>query len=78
MQQLIKRLTDAGRINEQVEKYTLLVDEAQKSHGALFFIEVDGRTYKVMVPAPVHEAVLKDGAPTAKGLLNHKEAMLLK
>ncbi|QBQ41296.1 hypothetical protein E2P86_09055 [Sphingobacterium psychroaquaticum] len=78
MQQLIKSLTEEKRLDELAAKYTLLIDESQKAHGALFFLEVKGRNYKIMVPAPHHEALLAKGAPKLHALLNHREAMLLK
>lgn len=78
MQSLTKLLTDAGRLSELAEKYTLLIDEGQKSHGALFFVEVNGRNYKIMLPAPHHEKLLENGAPKLKELIAHREAMLLK
>ncbi len=60
------------------EKYTLLIDEKNATNGALFFLEANGRSHKVIIAAPHHEALLKNGTPTIKAVLQHKEAMYLK
>ena len=78
MEQLIKLFTQHQLLNQPAEKYTLLVDENNIASGALFFLEANGRSYKVIVSAPHHTALLKDGAPTIKAVLQHKEAMFLK
>ncbi|GGH19327.1 hypothetical protein GCM10011418_23650 [Sphingobacterium alkalisoli] len=78
MDHIIKKLEKSNSINDIVTKFTLIVDENQLVHGALFFIPVDNRDYKVMIPAPYHEILIADVPPTYKKILNHKEALLLK
>lgn len=78
MKQLIKLLASTQGLNQPVTKYTLLIDDKEKLHGALFYLSIAGKTYKIMVPNPFHEELLKDGDPLAKQLLEHREAMLLK
>ena len=78
MKQLIKLLESSKSLDLPVHKHTLLIDEKKVLHGALFYVQHAGKTYKIMVPNPHHEALLKDGDPSAKQLLEHSEAMLLK
>ena len=78
MQHILKLVTEAKLANEKVKKYTLIIDEQQREHGALFFIEVKGKSYKVLLPSPYHQELLKDSDPTFQQVLSHREAMLLK
>ena len=78
MEQLLKLFSKHQLLNQPAEKYTLLVDEGQITNGALFFLAVNGKTYKVIIKAPYHEALLAKGIPTIKDLLEHREAMYLK
>jgi|GEM_PF-513971 len=78
MQGLLKLIADAKLWNEKATKYTLLVDESNNTHGALFFIEVKNRSYKILIPPPHHEQLFAQGDPTVRQVVQHKEAMLLK
>jgi len=78
MQQIIKLVQESKLGNEKVKKHTLLIDDKQQEHGALFFIDVKGKNYKILVPPPHHVALLQEGGPTYQQVLQHKEAMLLK
>jgi hypothetical protein len=78
MDHIIKKLEKTNSINDVTKKFTLIVDEHQVVHGALFFISVENRDYKVMIPAPFHEVLIANDPPTYKKILNHKEALLLK
>ncbi|NQD70791.1 hypothetical protein HP439_08685 [Sphingobacterium shayense] len=78
MEQLLKLLTANKMLNEPINKFTLLIDEDGSEHGALFFIEIGSRKYKIMIPSPHHKSLVENGSPTAKRIVDHKEAMLLK
>ncbi|HLS94433.1 MAG TPA: hypothetical protein VK017_02665 [Sphingobacterium sp.] len=78
MERLLKLLKEHKLLSAPAEKYTLLIDEQGREHGALFFIEIAGRSYKIMLPSPHHETFLRNTSPTVQQLLHHKEAMLLK
>lgn len=78
MEQLIKLFSKHQLLDQVAEKHTLLIDEKNVTNGVLFFLEANGKSYKVIVSAPHHEALLKDGTPTIRAVLNHKEAMYLK
>ncbi|TDS17690.1 hypothetical protein [Sphingobacterium paludis] len=78
MEQLHKLFSKHQLLKQPAEKYTLLVDENQISSGALFFLAVNGKTYKVIIKAPHHESLLAKGIPTIKDVLEHREAMYLK
>ena len=77
MLNLLKKITDLKLLDQPVAKHTLLIDEKMKTHGALFFVEIQGRTYKIMVPAPAHEQLLAQQPLPVKKLLDCKDAMLL-
>ncbi|MGO1243788.1 MAG: hypothetical protein ACTJHT_12525 [Sphingobacterium sp.] len=78
MEKLLKSLVENKMLNQPISKFILLIDEQGKEHGALFFIEVGKRNYKLTVPHPHHIALIKNGLPTAKQIVYHQEAMLLK
>ncbi len=78
MEQLIKLFSKHQMLAKPAEKYTLLIDENQITNGVLFFLPLEGKSYKVIVAAPHHEAILKNGTPSIKTVLEHKEAMYLK
>ncbi|WP_140938208.1 hypothetical protein [Sphingobacterium lumbrici] len=78
MDHIITKLEKTNTINNIAAKFTLIVDEHQIVHGALFFIPIENRDYKVMIPAPFHEALIANAPPTYKKILTHKEALLLK
>ncbi|GHE41854.1 hypothetical protein [Sphingobacterium griseoflavum] len=78
MEQLQKLFGKHQMLAHLAEKFTLLIDEKRTAGGVLFFLHLDGRTYKVMIAAPYHESILKNGTPTIKEVLEHKEAMYLK
>ncbi len=78
MQQVIKKLESLKRLNEKAEKFTEIIDENFLQHGVLFFIPLEKYEVKILIPAPHHKAILQNGTPTFKQVLNHKEAMMLK
>ena len=78
MEQVIKKLKTLNRLEDQVEKYTLVIDDKQVEHGVLFFIPLDKFVVKVLIPAPFHQTILQDKLPTFKEILNNRHAMLLK
>ncbi|KGE12882.1 hypothetical protein [Sphingobacterium deserti] len=78
MEQLLTLFSKHQLLKQPAEKYTLLVDEGQITNGALFFLSVNGKTYKVIIKAPYHETLLAKGTPTIKEVLEHREAMYLK
>ncbi|WP_197091606.1 hypothetical protein [Sphingobacterium endophyticum] len=75
---MIKKLESLKRLNEKAEKFTEIIDENFLQHGVLFFIPLEKYEVKILIPAPHHKAILQNGTPTFKQVLNHKEAMMLK
>ena len=76
---LITKLKESNSLNLPVLKYTLIVTENAEEQGALFFIPVGSKEYKVLIPAPYHKDILSDEkANTYYNILNHKEAAILK
>ncbi len=76
---LISKLKDSNTLNNAVQKFTLIVTESKEEHGALFFIPVGNKEYKVVIPAPYHKELLdNDQIATYARILNHKEAAILK
>lgn len=76
---LIKKLKEANELQTLVRKHTLLVNEKLETQGALFFIPIESKEYKVLIPAPFHTELLStEEAPTHSKIINHKEALLLK
>lgn len=78
MKHLIEQLEKSKTLLDIANKYTLIIDENQVTHGALFFIPVGSKTFKVMVPSPFHVALLAEESPSYKRVLNHPQAILLK
>ncbi|WP_223582756.1 hypothetical protein [Sphingobacterium sp. GVS05A] len=76
MQQLIQLVEKEKLGSQLVTQHTLIIDDKQVSHGALFFVKTARKTFKIMVPAPFHEALLADKL-TVQSLMKHPEAMLL-
>lgn len=73
------KLKESNSLDTAVKKHTLIVNDKSETQGALFFIPVTGKEYKVLIPAPFHTDILvEDAAPSYKAVLNHKEAVLLK
>ncbi|MGH2623303.1 MAG: hypothetical protein ACRDE7_06540, partial [Sphingobacterium sp.] len=72
MEQIIKKLKSLNRLDDQVEKHTLVIDDKQIEHGVLFFIPLDKFSVKVLIPAPFHQSFLQDKLPTFREILNHR------
>lgn len=76
MQQLLQ-VIEKEKLGSQVAKqHTLIIDDKQIVHGALFIIKTARKTFKVMIPTPFHEEILKNEA-TISTLIKHLQAMLL-
>ncbi|CAM3706397.1 hypothetical protein SPPR111872_15850 [Sphingobacterium prati] len=76
MQQLIQLVEKEKLSTQPVTQHTLIIDDKQVIHGALFFVKTARKTFKIMVPAPFYEALL-DNQLTIQRLIKHPEAMLL-
>lgn len=76
MQQLIQLIEKEKIGNQQAKQHTLIIDDKQVVHGALFMIKTARKTFKLMIPAPFHEEVLK-AEVTISTLIKHPQAMLL-
>lgn len=76
MQQLIKLIEKERIGNQPFTQHTLIIDDKQVVHGALFLIKTTRKTFKIMVPAPFYEELL-NGKTTIQQLIRHPEAMLL-
>ncbi|MGJ1437649.1 hypothetical protein [Sphingobacterium multivorum] len=76
MQQLIQLIEKEKLGNQPAKQYTLIIDDKQVVHGALFVIKTTKKTFKLMIPAPFHEAVLKEQL-TINTLIKHPQVMLL-
>ena len=76
---LISKLKESNTLHNIAQKYTLIVTENEEEHGALFFIPVGGKEFKVIIPAPYHKEFLDTPHITTYGrILNHNEAAILK
>lgn len=79
IQTLIEKLKKSNDLNTTIHKFTLIVNDKSETQGALFFIPIEGKEYKVLVPAPFHGDLLpEDHKPTHLKIVMHKEALLLK
>ncbi len=76
MQQLIQLVEKEKLGSQLVTQHTLIIDDKQIIHGALFFVKTARKTFKIMVPTPFYETLLS-GKLTIQQLLKHPEAMLL-
>ncbi|MGJ1243864.1 MULTISPECIES: hypothetical protein [Sphingobacterium] len=76
MQQLIQLIEKEKLGNQLAKQYTLIIDDKQVVHGALFVIKTTKKTFKLMIPASFHEAVLKEQV-TINTLIKHPQVMLL-
>lgn len=76
---LLNTLKKANEHTNTVSKHTLIVNDKSETQGALFFIPINGKEFKVLIPAPFHSEVLSDDKkPTYLQVLQHKEAFILK
>ena len=76
---LISKLKESKTLDNAVQKYTLIVNDKSEEQGALFFIPVGGKEFKVLVPAPFHKDLIQeDQVASYNKVLNHKEAAILK
>lgn len=76
MQQLIQLVEKEKLGKEPVTQHTLIIDDKQVVHGALFYVKTARKSFKIMIPAPFYEALLAD-SPTVQSIIKHPEAMLL-
>lgn len=76
MQQLIQLVEQEKLGKEPVTQHTLIIDDKQVVHGALFYVKTARKSFKIMIPAPFYEALLA-GTPTVQSIIKHPEAMLL-
>lgn len=76
MQQLIQLIEKEKLGNQPATQHTLIIDDKQVIHGALFLVKTARKTFKLMIPAPFHEAVLKEQV-TINALIKHPQVMLL-
>lgn len=77
---LMNSLKQAKKLDQSVDKYTMLINEKSETEGVLCFVPQDGRKeIKVLLPAPYHQDLLASSEIfTYKQLLSHKEAIVLK
>lgn len=79
IQNLIDNLKKTNQLTALVEKFTFIVNEKSETQGALFFIPIESKEYKILIPAPFHTDVLDDKSnPSYYKIVTHKEALLLK
>ncbi|WP_343558811.1 hypothetical protein [Sphingobacterium sp.] len=76
MQQLLQLIEKEKLGNQPVTQHTLVIDDKQVIHGALFFVKTARKTFKIMIPTPFYEVLLTNNL-TVQSLLKHPEAMLL-
>lgn len=77
-QYLIKELKKHNEHNFLIKKYTLIVNDRSETQGALFFIPINNKEYKVLIPSPFHlELINGENKPTHLKILLHKEAFIL-
>ncbi|NGM71808.1 hypothetical protein [Sphingobacterium sp. SGL-16] len=66
-------------LDNNITKYTLLIDEKMIEQGALFFIPLGNKEIKAVIPAPTHKYFLmNEDKITYKNLLAHKDIIILK
>lgn len=76
---IINSLKQANKLDQPIEKYTMLVNEKMQTEGVLCFVPMGNKEVKVLLPAPYHVDFLEPSdIPTYKRLLMHKEAIVLK
>lgn len=79
IQTLIDKLKKTNEHQDPIRKFTLIVNEKSETQGALFFVPVESKEYKILVPAPFHlDLVSEENKPSHIKILMHKEALLLK
>lgn len=79
IQTIIDTLKKSNELGNLVQKHTLIVNDKSETQGALFFIPIASKEYKILVPTPFHLDLFEgNNKPTYHKLLMHKEALLLK
>lgn len=79
IQVIIDTLKKTGELTNPIRKFTLIVTDRSETQGALFFIPISNKEFKILIPAPFHNEILSEESKTTYlNVLNHKEALLLK
>ncbi|UIR57553.1 hypothetical protein LZQ00_06970 [Sphingobacterium sp. SRCM116780] len=78
MEKLLKLIDQNKIVQNLVHDYSLVIDDKQITHGAIFIIKIDKKTFKLFIPAPFYTAVLDgENKPLIKTIIKHPEVMLL-
>lgn len=76
---IINNLQQAKKLEQPVEKHTMLVNEKSEIEGVLYFIPLGNKEVKVLLPTPYYKDFVDlTGGPTYRQLLNHREIIVLK
>ncbi|AIM37345.1 hypothetical protein ACFX5U_11105 [Sphingobacterium sp. SG20118] len=77
MEKLLKLIETNKLANQPVDDFSLVIDDKQVVHGAIFVVKIDKKTFKLFIPEPHFHAVI-DGEtkPLIKTIIKHPEVML--
>lgn len=76
---IVNSLEQAKKLDQGVDKFTLLVDEKSETQGVLCFVPLGNKEIKVLLPAPFHQELVENGHGfTYRQLLKHKQVIILK
>lgn len=78
MQKLIDLIKQQKLEKQPVDSYARITNEKNESQGAIFNIRLGKNAFKILIPSPHHEFLIKDEQlPMIKIVVNHPEAMQL-
>lgn len=78
MQKLIDLIKQQKLEKQPVDSVVRITNEKNESQGAIFQIKLGKQTYKILIPSPHHEALIKeDELPIINTIIKHPEAMQL-
>lgn len=77
MEKLLKLIDQHKLQHTPVNDFSLVIDDKQVTHGAIFIIKIEKKTFKLFIPNPFYEDLIKDESkPLIKTIINHAEVML--
>lgn len=77
MEKLLKLVENNKLDNQPVDEFSMVIDDKQIVHGAIFVIKIEKKTFKLFIPEPHFKAVIEgETKPLIKTILKHPEVMM--
>ena len=77
MEKLITLVEKNKLANQPVDEFSMVIDDKQVVHGAIFVIKIEKKTFKLFIPEPHYKTIIEgETKPLIKTILKHTEVML--